>query len=107
MMLEKSEKFGTVLTVGPRLQKLIDADVGEDLLWGEDYPEQEKETRDGRGEFQMIREEIETDSLERVFDLWCRGENLLEYAERLLFATQEFRKVFENEKGKSCKNTTR
>jgi hypothetical protein len=93
-MLDKSEKFGTVLTVGPRLKKLIDAGVGRDLLWSEDYPTQEDAAIDGRGEFQHTREWIETASLEKVFDLWCRGNNLIGYAELLLHATAEFRKVY-------------
>lgn len=92
-MLNKSEKFGTVLTVGPRLQKLLDAGVGYRLLWSEDYPDQEESTPDGRGEFQRIREWIETESLERVFDLWCRGNNLIGYSQLLLNATKDFRKI--------------
>jgi hypothetical protein len=93
-MLNKSTKFGTVLTVGPRLQKLLDAGVGLRLLWSEDYPDHEEATADGRGEFQRTREWIETASLEKVFDLWCRGNNLIGYAHTLLYATAEFRKVY-------------
>lgn len=72
-MLEKSEKFGTDLTIGPRLKKFVDAGYGYDLLWAENWPEQEEATNDGRGEFQRRREWIETASLEDVFDLWLRG----------------------------------
>ena len=92
-MLEKSEKFGTVLTIGPRLQKLIDAGVGRKLLWSENYPNQEEATPDGRGEFQRTREWIETASLEQVFDLWLRGNNLIGYAQLLLDTTAAFRKI--------------
>lgn len=92
-MLKKSKKYGTVLTVGPRLQKLLDANVGHNLLWSEDHPGLEEPTLDGRGEFQRTREWIETASLERVFDLWCRGNNLIGYADTLLRATDAFRKI--------------
>jgi hypothetical protein len=97
-MLNKSEKFGTELTIGPRLQKLLDTGIGHTLLWNEDYPDQEEPTSDGRGRFQYTREWIETASLDKLFDLWCRGHNLLGYAELLLTATREFRKVFNDEK---------
>jgi hypothetical protein len=98
-MLNKSMKFGTVLTVGPRLQKLLDAGVGLRLLWSEDYPDQEEATADGRGEFQRTREWIETASLEKVFDLWCRGNNLIGYAPSLLIVVPLFVKI--------CKEPTR
>lgn len=93
-MLEKSEKFGTVLTVGPKLRKLLDAGVGYKLLWEEDYPDQENATPDGRGEFQHTREWIEAASLEDVFDLWCRGNNLIGYAGTLLRATTAFKRIY-------------
>lgn len=92
-MLEKSEKFGTVLTVGPRLKRFIAAGMKEQLLWGEKYPGQEEATADGRGEFQRTREWIETASLEDVFDLWCRGQNLIGYAETILDAVKVFNRV--------------
>lgn len=94
-MLEKSQKFGTVLIVGPRLKKFLAAGVGESLLWRERYPGQEQASRDGRGEFQNTREWIETASLEGVFDLWCRGQNLIDYARILLDVTKAFRRIFE------------
>jgi hypothetical protein len=92
-MLTKSEKFGTVLTVGPRLQKLLDEGLGLTLLWSEDYPNQEEITSDGRGEFQHTREWIETAPLEKVFDLWCRGHNLIGFSYLLLDATKKFREI--------------
>lgn len=96
-MLEKSEKFGTVLTIGPRLQKLKDAHLASSLLWKENYPDQEQATSDGRGEFQWTREWVETASLEKVFDLWCRGHNLIGYSEMLLDATKKFRLIYKKE----------
>ena len=98
-MLDKSEKFGTVLTVGPKLRKMLDSGFGYGLLWSENYPDQEDSTADGRGEFQRTREWIETASLERVFDLWCRGKNLIGYAQTLLDATTAFKKVFKAKDG--------
>ena len=95
-MLEKSEKFGTVLTIGPRLQALLDTGYGRGLLWREDYPDQEESTADGCGEFQHQREWIEGASLEDVFDLWCRGQNLINYAYTLLDATQVFRSIIKD-----------
>jgi hypothetical protein len=92
-MLKKSEKYGTVLTVGPRLKKLIRSGHADELLWSEIYPDQEEATRDGRGEFQRTREWVESASLEEVFDLWCRGNNLIGYSRKLLRATEVFRKV--------------
>lgn len=92
-MLKKSEKFGTVLTVGPRLKKLIRAGYGDRLLWSEGFPDQEESTNDGRGRFQQTREWIETASLEKVFDLYLRGHNLMGYAEIMLEATTVFRRV--------------
>lgn len=93
-MLRTSEKFGTALTIGPRLQKLLDVGLGEGLLWEEKYPDQEKPTPDGRGEFQRTREWVETASLENVFDLWLRGNNLIGYAYILLRATTEFQRIW-------------
>jgi len=95
-MLTKSEKFGTVLTVGPRLQKLLDEGLGLTLLWSEDYPDQEEATPDGRGEFQHTREWIETASLEKVFDLWCRGHNLIGFSYLLLDSTKKFREIIKD-----------
>ncbi len=92
-MLTKSEKYGTILTVGPRLQALLDAGWGHGLLWSEEYPDQEEPTRDGRGDFQRTREWIETASVTDVFDLWCRGHNLIGYAQTLLDATETFRRI--------------
>lgn len=92
-MLKKSQKFGTVLTVGPRLKKLLAEGFGEGLLWSERFPDQEKASRDGRGEFQNTREWLETASLEDVFDLWCRGQNLVGYARLLLDVTKAFRRI--------------
>ena len=92
-MLAKSEKFGTMLTVGKRLKKLLDDGVGYRLLWSEDYPDQEESTPDGRGEFQHTREWIEKASLEDIFDLWLRGNNLIGYAPSILRATKVFREV--------------
>lgn len=92
-MLEKSTKYGTILTVGPRLRKLIRAGVASDLLWSENYPDQEEPTQDERGEFQRTREWIEVAPLEDLFDLWCRGNNLIGYAGKLLRAAEVFRKV--------------
>ena len=92
-MLKKSVKYGTPLTVGPRLKKLIKAGYGDRLLWSESYPDQEEPTQDGRGEFQKTREWIETASLENLFDLWCRGCNLVGFAGTLLKATTVFRRV--------------
>jgi hypothetical protein len=86
------QKFGTDLTVGPRLKRLIAAGLG-DVLWEEHYPDQEKPTRDGRGEFQHTREWIETAPLEDVFDLWLRGKNLIGFAGTLLHATDKFKKI--------------
>lgn len=91
-MLKKSELYGTTLTVGPRLKKLSEAGYS-DILWSENYPEQEKPTRDGVGEFQKTREWIETAPLEEVFDLWCRGHNLIGYAGLLLKSTDVFKRV--------------
>lgn len=93
-MLKKSEKFGTRLTVGTKLKRLARMGLADELLWEEKYPEQEKETRDGRGKFQHTREWIEKASLEQVFDLWCRGRNLIGFAGIMLRATKNFRKVF-------------
>lgn len=92
-MLDKSEKFGTVLTIGPRLKKFINAGYGNELLWAERFPGQESDTSDGRGEFQNTRELIETAPLEWIFDLWLRGNNLLRYSEVLLKATADFRRI--------------
>lgn len=92
-MLTKSEMYGTKLTVGPRLKKLLGTRFGEELLWSERYPDQEYATQDGRGEFQKTREWIETASLEDLFDLWCRGQNLIGFAGLLLDATTVFRRV--------------
>lgn len=92
-MLDKSVKFGTVLTGGPRLKKFIQAGYGHSLLWSENYPDQERETSDGRGEFQRTRDWIETSSLEDVFDLWCRGQNLVGFASTLLNATAAFKRI--------------
>ena len=92
-MLKKSLKYGTTLTAGPRLKKLIRAGYGDGLLWSENYPDQEEATQDGRGEFQKTREWIETASLEDLFDLWCRGQNLMGYARVLLKAATVFRRV--------------
>ena len=93
-MLTRSKKFGTVLSVGPRLGRLANVGLADDLLWEERYPDQEKPSSDGKGEFQQTREWIETAPLELVFDLWCRGHNLIGYARSLLYATSEFRKAF-------------
>lgn len=93
-MLQKSDKFGTILTVGPRLKRLMSAGMGDSVLWDEAYPDQEKPTRDGRGEFQHTREWIETANLEEVFDLWCRGQNLVGYAGTILEACAVFKKIF-------------
>ena len=95
-MLNKSKKYGTVLTVGPRLKRLIKCGLEDDLLWGEKYPEQEEPTEDGSGEFQHTRLWIEKASLEVVFDLWCRGQNLIGYSELLLDATEQFRRICED-----------
>ena len=92
-MLTKSLKYGTTLTVGPRLKKFIKAGYGGGLLWEENYPDQEEPTHDGRGEFQRTREWIEKASLEDLFDLWCRGQNLMGFAGTLLRATTDFRRV--------------
>lgn len=92
-MLTKSEKFGTVLTVGPRLKRFIEMGYAHRLLWSEDYPDQEEKTPDGRGEFQKTREWIETAPLDEVFDLWLRGQNLSGFSEILLRAVPVFTKV--------------
>jgi hypothetical protein len=92
-MLQKSQKFGTTLTIGPRLQALIDQGLGLGLLWEENYPDQEESTSDGRGEFQRTREWIEKATLTQVFDLWLRGHNLIGYSSLLLDATKIFQKV--------------
>lgn len=97
-MLSKSSKYGTALSIGPRLKKFIETGYGHELLWGENYPDQEKETPDGRGEFQMIREWIEVASLEDVFDLWRRGYNLAGFSCVLLRAAAEFRRIVGHEK---------
>jgi len=97
-MLSKSEKYGTVLTIGPRLKKLIAAGYGNALLWSEKYPDQEESTPDGRGEFQKTREWVETASLEQVFDLWCRGQNLIGFANLLLDAAASFRQIVRGRK---------
>ncbi len=94
-MLEKSEKFGAVLTVGPRLKKFISAGYADSILWDEDYPDQEEATADGRGRFQHTREWLETASLEDVFDLWLRGQNLIGYADTILEAVPVFKRVCE------------
>lgn len=93
-MLKKSEKFGTILTVGPRLKRLIAAGIGSSILWDEHYPDQERPTQDGRGEFQHTREWLETASLEDVFDLWCRGQNLIGYADTILEVCAIFKRVY-------------
>lgn len=92
-MLKASKRYGTLLTVGPRLKKLIGTGYGAGLLWSENYPDQEDATSDGRGAFQHTREWIETASLEKVFDLWLRGHNLIGYAGLLLNVTTAFRKI--------------
>lgn len=92
-MLDKSAKFRTVLTIGPRLRKFQKAGLAEQLLWEEQYPDQEGETRDGRGDFQRTREWIEQAPLQEVFDLWCRGQNLIGYSALLLDATAAFRSI--------------
>lgn len=93
-MLKSSVKFGTELTVGPRLQKLVDAGYSN-ILWEENYPNQEDATNDGRGQFQHTRESIEIATLSEVFDLWCRGQDLSGYSDMLLHATATFRKAIE------------
>jgi|SRR5271157_322725 len=93
-MLKKSQRFGTALTVGPRLQQFIDAGYGDSLLWSEGWPDQEEETHDGRGEFQRTRLWIESAPLEQLFDLWCRGNNLIGYAGTILGAVKTFHRVF-------------
>lgn len=97
-MLDKSQKFGTVLTVGPRLKRLTNAGFGDSLLWEENYPDQEKPTADGRGEFQWTREWVETADLEDVFDLWCRGQNLIGFADTLLEACDVFKRICRKKK---------
>lgn len=92
-MIENSKLYGTKLTVGPRLKKLLRERYGYELLWEEKYPDQENPTSDGRGEFQNTREWIETAKLEDVFDLWLRGRNLVGYSGLLLHAVTTFRKV--------------
>jgi len=92
-MLKKSEKFGTELIVGPRLKKFIRAGYGDALLWKEKYPTHEYATNDGRGEFWHTREMIENETLEKVFDLYLRGQDLMGFSEKLLKATKEFRRI--------------
>lgn len=93
-MLKKSKKFGTVLTVGPRLKKFIAADLGDAILWSENYPEQEKPTHDGRGEFQHTREWIETAPLDALFDVWCRGQDFVGYADTILETVEVFNRIY-------------
>lgn len=99
-MLKKSVKFGTKLTIGPRLKAFAKLDIADQLLWEENHPNQEEPTNDGRGEFQRTREWIETATIEQVFDLWCRGQNLMGYAETLLDVTSTFRQVFDKKRKK-------
>ena len=105
-MLQKSSKYGTVLTVGPRLKKFIAAGYGDGLLWGENYPDQEEPTQNGRGEFQKTREWIERARLEQLFDLWCRGHNLIGYAQTMLRAVPIFRRIAGKRKEAECKTAS-
>lgn len=70
-----------------RLKKLEKMGILEEFLWEEQYDEPRP------GYFARLREEIETMSEEDLFDLWCRGQNLMGYASLILRRVDQLRKV--------------
>ena len=74
--------------LGSRGRALRKIGILSEILWSERYPDQE-----GPGEFVRTRKWLETASLEGVFDLWCRGQNLIGFAEYILRRVDQIRKV--------------
>ena len=76
------------LPIGPRLARLANLGLADDLLWEERYPYQE--TRD---HFVKIRQDIETMSESELLDLWCRGQSLIGFSAAIILAVDGIRKA--------------
>lgn len=77
------------LPLGERGQKLKRLGLLSELLWEEQYPDQE----DFPGYFRKHREWLETASVEELLEYWCRGQNISGFGPHILEAVDGIRKA--------------
>lgn len=70
-----------------RLEKLDELQILDDLLWEEGFKEIYP------GYFDKLRERIETMDERELMDLWCRGQNLIGFADSILDAVDSIREA--------------
>jgi hypothetical protein len=72
---------------GKRAKRLKRLGIYEEVMWHEGYREERE------GQFKQEREALETESLERVFDRWLRGQNLSGFSAIILRRVEQLKKV--------------
>lgn len=64
--------------------------IYKEVMWHENFPE------DREGDFDRERTLLESESLERVFDRWCRGQNLRGFSELIICRLNSIRRICKN-----------